>query len=123
MASRSISTATGAWSESAGRHSIRTSPSWRSIATATARSPAARARGGAWCGDHPRAGADTGVRALRERSGGEAGWIDATSPFWSKRLLWTDPNHDGISPPAELQPVGNVLTKIGLGYSMGLRTD
>jgi len=74
-------------------------------------------------GDHTLPGTGNGFKALRELSGVEAGWIDATSPFWATLLLWTDANHDGISQPAELQPVGNVLTKIGLGYSMTLRTD
>jgi hypothetical protein len=49
--------------------------------------------------------------------------IDASFPIWSKLLLWEDRNHDGISQPDELQPVGNVLEGIAPGYGSWTKPD
>ena len=43
-----------------------------------------------------------------------APYVSADDPEFSKVLLWTDRNHNGISEPEELQPAGNVIRRIGL---------
>lgn len=55
--------------------------------------------------------------------GAETPYINSDTPLYSKLLLWEDVNHDGISQSSELQPASNVITAIGLGYSIHNRRD
>jgi len=51
------------------------------------------------------------------------GFLDKTDRIWSTLLLWRDENHNGLSETIELQPAGDLLTRIGLGYQRDTRTD
>jgi hypothetical protein len=65
---------------------------------------------------------------LRSTSGNtvarhEPGFLDVSDALWSRLLLWHDLNRNGRSEPEELRPVGDVLKRIGLGYSRWNKTD
>ena len=51
------------------------------------------------------------------------GFLDDSDAIWSKLLLWHDLNRNGRSEPEELRPIGDVLKKIGMGYSRWNKTD
>ena len=76
-------------------------------------------------GNHTVAGASNGFLALQNLMplNGSPGWIDDEDPIYPKLLLWEDRNHNGRSEADELQLAGNVLTRIGLGYSAHARRD
>jgi len=54
--------------------------------------------------------------ALRLVAPGVDGAISADHPLFSKLFLWVDRNHDGQSQAGELQRIGEVFRKVGLGY-------
>lgn len=53
----------------------------------------------------------------------QAGSLDSSDAIWPKLLLWHDLNRNGRSEPEELQPVGEVLAEIGMGFSLWRKTD
>jgi hypothetical protein len=57
-----------------------------------------------------------GFMALRMLEPSAGGAITTDHPIFSKLLLWLDQNHDGHSQPSELQKVGELFQKVGLGY-------
>jgi hypothetical protein len=57
-----------------------------------------------------------GFMALRLLASRPGGAVEAEHPLFPRLLLWVDRNHDGRSEPLELQPVGRVFQRIGLGY-------
>ena len=81
-------------------------------------------------GDNTLPGVPNGFAALRQimpladdaQTGG-GGYIDAGDPVYPKLLLWEDRNHNGVSEADELQPLSNLYTRIGLGYSTHERRD
>ena len=76
-------------------------------------------------GDRLVQGATDGFMALSriEPINGSPGWIDYDDPIYPKLLLWHDVNHNGISEPAELRPLSDLITRVGLGYSVIGRRD
>jgi hypothetical protein len=79
-------------------------------------------------GNHTIPGVLSGFEALarmaRESNGGiMRGSVSSDDPLFSRLLLWTDRNHDGISEPDELRPASEILSEIGLGYSVSMRRD
>jgi hypothetical protein len=76
-------------------------------------------------GNHTVSGLSNGFAALRVLGDVQWGYIDAShgGTLWSKLKLWHDRNQDGISQPDELEPVSNVLSAIGLGYTVENRRD
>lgn len=79
-------------------------------------------------GDHTLAGANSGPKALsalaeRAAGGERRPMLDSSNPLFSRLSLWTDANHNGMSEPGELRPVGQVLSGIGLGYGRHHRKD
>jgi len=73
-------------------------------------------------------GAPNGFVALQrlamESNGGVLrGSVSSDDPIYSRLLLWTDTNHDGVSESSELRAVGDVISDIGLGYQEMRRID
>lgn len=73
-------------------------------------------------------GVGNGFAALRrmnlaENGGRERASVSSEDPLFARLLLWTDRNHNGISEPNELRPVGEKITDIGLSYSDHKRRD
>jgi hypothetical protein len=57
-----------------------------------------------------------GFMALRLLASRPGGAVEAEHPLFPRLLLWVDRNHDGQSERPELQPIGRVFQRIGLGY-------
>jgi hypothetical protein len=79
-------------------------------------------------GNHTHPKAKNGFAALLKLveelgDSGDARIDAADEAIWSKLLLWTDRNHNGLSEPSELQPVGEVLDGIALAYHGHHRRD
>jgi hypothetical protein len=79
-------------------------------------------------GNHTHPEASNGFEALHklalESNGGQERYsVSADDPLFSKLLLWTDSNHNGLSEPDELQAAADVVSDIGLGYQLRKRTD
>jgi hypothetical protein len=55
--------------------------------------------------------------------GAVRGSVSEDDPIFTRLLLWTDRNHNGVSEPAELLPASNLLSDIGLGYQLHNRRD
>jgi hypothetical protein len=53
--------------------------------------------------------APNGFIALAELDGNRDGIVDPSDAGWATLLLWTDRNHDGMSTPGELQPIGESI--------------
>ena len=75
-------------------------------------------------------GAPNGFAALRElavgTNGGKVrGSVSSDDPLFTRLLLWTDTNHNGLSEQGELRPAGEFVSDVGLGYQAGRyqRTD
>ena len=49
--------------------------------------------------------------------------LDTNDGLFSRLLLWTDFNHNGVSESEELQPASAILARIGLGYITVQRRD
>ncbi len=78
----------------------------------------------------PEATSANGFEALRFTQTASYGYgtqddvIDARDPVWSKLLLWTDRNHNGISEPEELTRVADsAIAGISLTYKTIRRVD
>jgi hypothetical protein len=57
-------------------------------------------------------------------NGGHDNTLDARSELWSRLLLWTDSNHNGMSEPGELAPLANSgIEAIHLDYKFTGRRD
>jgi hypothetical protein len=72
-------------------------------------------------GDHTLAGASNGFVALRmmamaTNGGVMRGSVSGADPLFSRLLLWTDADHNGLSEPWELRPASEVVSEIGLSY-------
>jgi len=68
--------------------------------------------------------AANGFDALSEYDDNRDGQIDSSDQIWQYLLLWTDRNHDGISQPAELTPIGaSMVTAIELAHRWTYRQD
>jgi hypothetical protein len=79
-------------------------------------------------GSHTLPGSPNGFDALMnmamETNGGvRRSSVSSDDPIFEKLLLWTDRNHNGISEPSELRPAREVLSDIGLGYTIHTRRD
>lgn len=79
-------------------------------------------------GNHTHPDAADGFAALilltKEANNGIAlASVSADDPLYERLLLWTDRNHNGISEVAELQPVSDVFSDVGLGYEDHFRQD
>jgi hypothetical protein len=79
-------------------------------------------------GNHMLPGAQNGFEALirmaREAAPGVVGGaLSVDDAIFSRLLLWTDINHNGVSEPPELRPAGELLAQIGLGYQEHQRKD
>lgn len=79
-------------------------------------------------GNHTHPDAADGFAALilltKEANNGIAlASVSADDPLYERLLLWTDRNHNGISEVAELQPVSDVFSDVGLGYEDHCRPD
>jgi len=65
-------------------------------------------------------GEDRAFEALSDlqlaESGARRATLDADAPLFSRLLLWTDTNHDGISQSVELEPFGKRFAGIMMGY-------
>jgi hypothetical protein len=73
-------------------------------------------------------GVTNGFEALRrlamESNGGiERGSVSSDDPIFGQLLLWFDTNHNGVSETAELRPVTEYVSDIGLGYKVMPRRD
>lgn len=69
-------------------------------------------------------GARNGFMALTALVGRKGtGTVTNEDELFAQLLLWTDSNHDGISQPGELQPLGNLYSEISLGYAGHNRGD
>lgn len=73
-------------------------------------------------------GAQNGFEALARMAmatngGQRRGSVSSDDPLFERLLLWTDRNHNGLSEPSELRPASDVLSDIGLGYSLSRRRD
>lgn len=71
------------------------------------------------------AGADLKAQRplLPDETEGRGAFLDARHPLFHKLLVWFDWQRDGVSQPAELLPLSRYMSKIGLTYSLGFRTD
>ena len=72
-------------------------------------------------GRHTWPGASDGYEALADMAmdsneGVMRASVSEDDPLFARLLLWTDANHNGISEKWELQPVGDWLSSLGLGY-------
>lgn len=68
--------------------------------------------------------AANGFDALAAYDTNGDGILDTHDPEWSALLLWTDLNHDGLSQPAEIEPVStSAVTRIDLNYHWTGRND
>jgi hypothetical protein len=68
--------------------------------------------------------ARNGFEALAAFDANGDGVIDENDPVWSRLLLWTDRNHDGISQPGELQPIAqSPIASITLDHHWTGRRD
>lgn len=76
---------------------------------------------------HTVPGATTGFGALLRMHEDLGGGLRATlregNPLFSRLLLWTDANHDGVSEAVEIRPASEVLADIGLGWESYHRRD
>lgn len=64
------------------------------------------------------------IALAREAIGGEQrAVLDHGNPLFFKLLLWNDRNHNGVSEAAELRPVAELVSGIGLGYERHHRRD
>ena len=71
-----------------------------------------------------RATASNGFEALNTMLGPGLTVLDARSPIWSKLLLWTDRNHNGLSERDELaQLCESGIVSIGVDYKTTKRVD
>lgn len=68
--------------------------------------------------------AANGFEALKEFDDNHDGVIDASDTIWRNLMLWCDRNHDGISQPAEIEPIASSsITAISLDYHWTGRRD
>ncbi len=68
--------------------------------------------------------ASHGFEALRQHDGNGDGRIDAADLLWTRLLLWSDANHDGVSQPQELRPITAAgITALELSYHEVGRRD
>lgn len=81
--------------------------------------------GGELVGDHTVPGVVSGPTALIQLAAHAGHWatLDGRNPLFARLLLWRDANHNGTSEPAELRPVEDELSSIGLGYLRHSRMD
>jgi hypothetical protein len=78
--------------------------------------------------DHSIPGERNGFNALlslasAELNGEHRALLDGRNPLFSRMLLWTDVNHNGLSEEAELQAASELISSIGLGYRRHHRRD
>lgn len=66
-------------------------------------------------------GKPNGFAALQVLGGGLS--MTADNPFFSKLLLWTDRNHNGVSEKDELVPFGDQFAQVSLGATRENRKD
>lgn len=65
-----------------------------------------------------------GFDALKELDGNGDRLIDQRDAIWTRLLLWTDANHDGISQTAELRPLAQSdVRALRTDYRESSRTD
>jgi hypothetical protein len=65
-----------------------------------------------------------GFEALREMDDNHDSILDARDAGWIMLLLWIDRNHDGVSSPAELQPIASsVVTALEIDPQVSGRKD
>ena len=79
-------------------------------------------------GNHTLPGVANGFDALNKTNlatngGVKRGSVSSDDPLFSRLLLWTDKNHNGVSEPSELRPVSELFSDIGLGYVRSGRQD
>lgn len=79
-------------------------------------------------GNFTRPGSPNGFDALQkmamESNGGIARHsVSNDDPLFSRLLLWTDSNHNGVSEPEELRPASDLVSDIGLGYQIRKTVD
>jgi hypothetical protein len=78
-------------------------------------------------GDHSVEGATNGFDALLRTAlafnAGAGGSVSSDDPLFSRLLLWTDANHNGVSEPWELRPAATLVSDIGLSYQVHNRRD
>jgi hypothetical protein len=78
--------------------------------------------------DHTIPGERNGFNALlslasAELNGERRGLLDGRNPLFSRMLLWTDANHNGLSEEAELRAASELISTIGLSYRRHHRRD
>jgi hypothetical protein len=76
-------------------------------------------------GDHTVPGVTNGPEALRQLAmhAGSRAAVTSENPLFAKLWLWRDANHNGRTERAELRPVEDELSTIGLGYERHRRVD
>jgi hypothetical protein len=78
-------------------------------------------------GEHAVPGATNGFDALMRTAdmegGSGGGTVSGDDPVFSRLLLWTDRNHNGVSEPSELKPASDLVSDIGLSYQKYNRRD
>lgn len=74
-------------------------------------------------GDRLVAGKTNGWDALISLAPPNTTKLTEEHELFRRLLLWEDRNHDGVSQESELQPAGNVVAEIGLGYVPHNRRD
>lgn len=62
-----------------------------------------------------------GFEALRVHDSNKDGVIDKKDANFKKLVLWNDANGDGVSQPAEVKPIGEMLASVSLKYVKNLR--
>src|SRR5262249_41926005 len=68
--------------------------------------------------------APNGFAALAQYDENGDAVIDGNDPIWPALVLWTDLNHDGVSQPSELVPIGKTrVTAISVDYHWTGRRD
>ena len=68
--------------------------------------------------------APNGFAALASHDVNGDGVIDRTDPIFAALLLWTDRNHNGLSEPGELQPIGETgISALSTTFKMVGRSD
>lgn len=50
-------------------------------------------------------------------------YLDSSDAIWSRMFLWRDLNRNGKSETGELRPLGDIIARIGLGYSRWNKAD